>query len=100
MSVRHASRADPSARSMYSSSFHMGKNTVSRPKCDSLGPGTAVHGSGRQYSRPVRPGRGELPVTIEDVRRAATAIEGDVVRTPTLRSETLSAITGAHVWLK
>jgi threonine dehydratase len=41
-----------------------------------------------------------LAVTADDVRRAAAAIEGRVVRTPTLRSRTLSAMTGADLWLK
>ncbi len=42
----------------------------------------------------------ELPVTIADVRAARTAIEGAVIRTPTQHSRTLSAITGANLWLK
>jgi threonine dehydratase len=41
-----------------------------------------------------------LPVTADDVRAARRAIEGEVVRTPCLLSRTLSAITGAQVWLK
>jgi threonine dehydratase len=41
-----------------------------------------------------------LPVTIDDVRAASAAISGAVVRTPTARSHTLSAITGADVWVK
>jgi threonine dehydratase len=41
-----------------------------------------------------------LAVSADDVRRAADAIRGRVVRTPTLRSATLSAILGADVWLK
>jgi threonine dehydratase len=41
-----------------------------------------------------------LAVSADDVRRAADAIEGRVVHTPTLRSATLSAILGADVWLK
>ena len=41
-----------------------------------------------------------LPVTADDVRAARVAIEGEVVRTPCLLSRTLSAITGAQVWLK
>ncbi len=45
-------------------------------------------------------GTGRLPVTVADVRSAAAAIAGAVVRTPTTRSETLSAITGADVWIK
>jgi len=35
-----------------------------------------------------------------DVRAAAARIQGHVVRTPTLHSKTLSAITGAEIWLK
>ena len=43
----------------------------------------------------------ELPrVELADVRAAATRIEGQVVRTPCLLSHTLSAITGAKVWVK
>lgn len=41
-----------------------------------------------------------LPVGIDDVRAAAAAIDGAVVRTPMTRSRTLSAITGADVWVK
>lgn len=41
-----------------------------------------------------------LPVSIDDVNAAASAISGAVVRTPTTRSRTLSAITGADVWVK
>ncbi len=41
-----------------------------------------------------------LPVTIDDVRAAATTIEGAVHRTPCLPSRTLSAITGVDVWIK
>ncbi len=39
-------------------------------------------------------------LTAKDVRAAAARIAGAVVRTPTLRSETLSALTGADIWLK
>ncbi|HVR90891.1 MAG TPA: threonine ammonia-lyase [Novosphingobium sp.] len=39
-------------------------------------------------------------LSIADVRSAAARIAGAVVRTPTLHSQTLSAITGAQVWLK
>jgi len=42
----------------------------------------------------------DLPIQYGDVVRAAAAIAGDVVRTPTVRSQTLSAITGAELWLK
>ncbi|HKA05305.1 MAG TPA: threonine ammonia-lyase [Acidimicrobiales bacterium] len=43
---------------------------------------------------------GPLPVTDADVVRAAAALGSDIVRTPTLLSQTLSAITGANLWLK
>lgn len=39
-------------------------------------------------------------LTIDDVRDAAARIEGSVVRTPMMRSITLSEITGAEIWLK
>ena len=39
-------------------------------------------------------------LTLDDVRVAATRIAGQVVRTPTLHSKTLSAIAGAEIWLK
>ena len=42
----------------------------------------------------------ELPVTLADVEQAATRIAGAVVRTPCLRSETLSRIIKADVWVK
>lgn len=42
-----------------------------------------------------------LPLlTAADVRAAAARIEGAVVRTPTLYSKTLSAITGAEIYVK
>ncbi|HVM22904.1 MAG TPA: threonine ammonia-lyase [Sphingomicrobium sp.] len=40
------------------------------------------------------------PPTIDDIRAAATRIEGAVIRTPMLVSRTLSEIIGAEVWLK
>src|SRR5918996_4277100 len=40
------------------------------------------------------------PPTIEDIRAAAERIHGAVIRTPTLKSRTLSEIIGAEVWLK
>jgi threonine dehydratase len=43
---------------------------------------------------------GRLPVTFDDVRAAHAAIAGAVLRTPIARSHTLSAITGADVWIK
>jgi threonine dehydratase len=39
-------------------------------------------------------------VNLADVERAAARLAGQVVRTPCLRSDTLSDITGAEVWLK
>jgi threonine dehydratase len=40
------------------------------------------------------------PITIDDVRAAHERVRDFVVYTPTLHSKTLSAITGANVWLK
>lgn len=40
------------------------------------------------------------PVTLDSIRAAAKRIAGQVERTPTLRSRTLSEITGAEVWIK
>ncbi len=45
-------------------------------------------------------GRSEALLTIDHVRAAAGRIEGSIVHTPTLRSRTLSEITGANIWLK
>lgn len=42
----------------------------------------------------------QLPVTIADVEAASAAVGGAVLRTPMTRSHTLSAITGADVWVK
>lgn len=42
----------------------------------------------------------ELPVMFDDVRRAATVIDGQLIRTPCTRSRVLSKITGAEVWIK
>jgi threonine dehydratase len=41
-----------------------------------------------------------MPITIEDIGAAAVALNGQVVNTPCLHSRTLSAITGAEVYLK
>ncbi len=41
-----------------------------------------------------------LPVTIADIRAAAAVLAGQVENTPMRRSRTLSAITGAEVWIK
>src|SRR4249919_2855241 len=40
------------------------------------------------------------PPTIDDIRAAAERIKGAVIRTPMLKSRTLSEIIGAEVWLK
>ncbi|HEX4507195.1 MAG TPA: threonine ammonia-lyase [Alphaproteobacteria bacterium] len=40
------------------------------------------------------------PVTLGDIRNAADAIAGQVMRTPMRQSRTLSAIAGCEVWLK
>ncbi|MGQ0279978.1 threonine ammonia-lyase [Sphingopyxis sp. Q841] len=39
-------------------------------------------------------------INLDDVRAAAGRIDGAVVRTPTLKSQTLSELVGAEVWLK
>lgn len=44
--------------------------------------------------------RATSALTIDDVRAAEARIAGAVVRTPTMHSQTLSAIVGAEVWLK
>jgi len=41
-----------------------------------------------------------MTVTIDDIRRAARAIEGAVAHTPCVVSRTLSEMAGAEVWLK
>ena len=41
-----------------------------------------------------------LPVSLADVRAARARIGDAIIRTPTLHSRTLSALTGAEVWLK
>src|SRR3712207_2579389 len=41
-----------------------------------------------------------LPVTLDDIRAAAARIEGAVVRTPTMLSQTLSRLTGSTIYVK
>ncbi len=41
-----------------------------------------------------------MTITIDTIREAARAIEGAVVRTPTVHSRTLSQLTGAEIFLK
>ena len=48
----------------------------------------------------VKAAPGDARLQLDDVRAAAERIAGAVVRTPTLRSRTLSEITGAEIWLK
>jgi len=50
--------------------------------------------------RPMLQASSVQPPTIDDIRAAARRIEGAVVRTPMLKSRTLSEIIGAEVWLK
>ena len=51
--------------------------------------------------KPAAPAASETSLlTADDVRAAAARIAGAVVRTPTLYSQTLSAITGAQIYLK
>ena len=42
----------------------------------------------------------DLPVTIDDIRRAEAAITGEIVRTPLIRAAALSEIAGCEVFLK
>ncbi|HPF24143.1 MAG: threonine ammonia-lyase [Hyphomonas sp.] len=44
--------------------------------------------------------RPSLPVTLDDVKAAAMIIAGQVDNTPLSHSKTLSAITGAEIWVK
>src|SRR5882757_2598357 len=46
------------------------------------------------------PGPMMQPPTIDDIRAAAERIKGAVIRTPMLKSRTLSEVIGAEVWLK
>lgn len=41
-----------------------------------------------------------LPITIDDIRAAASVVAGSIERTPTRPSRTLSEIVGAEIWLK
>lgn len=47
-----------------------------------------------------RPAVNALPVTLNDVRHAAKALEGAIMRTPFSKSHTLSKVTGAEVFIK
>ncbi len=41
-----------------------------------------------------------MTVTAQDIREAAELLDGQIVRTPTLHSRTLSEIAGCGIWLK
>lgn len=41
-----------------------------------------------------------LPVGLEDIRRSADVLKGEVIATPFLKSRTLSDIFGCNIWLK
>ncbi|QHL90349.1 threonine ammonia-lyase [Sphingomonas changnyeongensis] len=51
-------------------------------------------------STPAALSAADLPVSLPDIEAAAARLAGAIVRTPTLHSQTLSAMTGAEVWLK
>ena len=73
-----------------------------------MAPGTTLsicHGFryvARAMNEPaIQPPRAQAPLlSAADVHDAAARIAGAVVRTPTLHSKTLSAISGAEIWLK
>ena len=41
-----------------------------------------------------------MTVTLADIRAAAAALEGHIVRTPTVPAPALSAELGCEIWLK
>ncbi len=41
-----------------------------------------------------------MTVTVQEIRRAAEILDGQIVRTPTVHSRTLSDIAGCEIWLK
>jgi threonine dehydratase len=51
-------------------------------------------------SLPIQKDATGVPVTIDDVRAAHQRIAASIVRTPIMRSQTLSQLTGANIWLK
>lgn len=63
---------------------------------------TPFHKRSTSSERPPRTARGSCGVTIsiDDIRHAALAIEPSIVRTPCAHSRTLSAISGAQLYLK
>jgi threonine dehydratase len=58
--------------------------------------GTQTHNAGSTIAGKVT----FVQPTFADVQAAARGLVGHVVRTPTLRSQTLSAICGCEIWLK
>src|SRR3954453_7088667 len=42
----------------------------------------------------------DLPVTIDDIHRAAGSMTGEIVRTPLIRAAALSEIAGVEIFLK
>lgn len=66
---------------------------------------TALHGAAQTVTPPsmtALPAAAlpALPIDLADVIAAQAAIAGAVIRTPCLHSRTLSALTGAEVWIK
>jgi len=59
-----------------------------------------VYGGAIMASLPIQKDATGVPVTIDDVRAAHQRIAPSIVRTPIMRSQTLSQLTGANVWLK
>src|SRR5438128_217882 len=55
---------------------------------------------GRRHARSGAAKMTALPVTIADVRHAASALEGAIARTPTIRAAVLSELAGCEVYLK
>jgi threonine dehydratase len=51
-------------------------------------------------SLPINADAVSVPVTIDDVRAAHARVAPSIVRTPIMRSRTLSELTGANVWIK
>jgi threonine dehydratase len=59
-----------------------------------------VYGGAIMASLPIQKDATGVPVTIDDVRAAHRRIAASIVRTPIMRSQTLSQLTGANIWLK
>lgn len=61
---------------------------------------TISYGAATMASVHKQTGADGVPVTIDDIRAAHARISPSIVRTPVLKSRTLSEITGANIWLK